>query len=367
MAKTKLAVIGCGGMTGNYLRRMDRLEDRLEVAAAVDTDRARARDLSDRLGGRPKVATDYHDVLDDVDAALLVLPHHLHAEVSLACLGAGKHVLVEKPMANTEADCLRMIETAERTGKVLMVGYLMRYHPLALEFKKAVDSGRWGKPFQISMWTEQTTNRGPDHWSSRAATLGGGQLFSHGCHYIDLLLWMLGRPLKGAHMGTNLGTPWMEREGTSNVVLSFENRTLGYHFGTWGARATRLHYSFHAHCEGGMIEMQLRPHKVLALVREARKDGGQVSAHDPQAPARAARRPRTEQREIVLYEEPSEATVKPTERELEHFLDCIETGQPPRTDGWSSLIGLQVIWKLYEAEERGTLADLSSVDMSRFR
>ena len=84
----------------------------------------------------------------------------------------------------------------------------------------------------------------------RKETLGGGQLFSHGCHYIDILLAWMGQPVSGTHLGTNFGTPWMEGEGTSNVSLKFANGALGYHFGTWGAKGTRLRYSFHAHCTG---------------------------------------------------------------------------------------------------------------------
>ena len=78
------------------------------------------------------------------------------------------------------------------------------------------------------------------------------------------MLWMLGKPVRGSHYGTNRGTPWMEKEGTSNVTIEFENGILGYHFGTWGARGTRLKYSFHAHCEEGMIEAAISEGKLIA-------------------------------------------------------------------------------------------------------
>jgi len=82
-----------------------------------------------------------------------------------------------------------------------------------------------------SIWAEQHTQYPPDHWAMNAATLGGRRLFGHGCHYVDLLLWFLGCPVRGTHMGTHHGMPWMEREGTSNVVLEFEGGALGYHLG----------------------------------------------------------------------------------------------------------------------------------------
>jgi predicted dehydrogenase len=150
----------------------------------------------------------------------------------------------------------------------------------------------------------------------------------------------MGKPVSGSHFGTNLGTPWMEMEGTSNVTLAFEDGAMGYHFGTWGARGSRLRYSFHAHCEEGMLEIRLRD-GILVLHSDAKKH----------LPGEADNK----QTETILLHAPS---AKPTEAELAHFLDCIASGAKPLTDGVSSLEGLQVIWKLYEAEQAGRLADL---------
>ena len=273
-----------------------------------------------------------------------MLPHHLHHSATLDCLAAGKHVLVEKPMANSEQECLDMIRAAREADRVLMVAYCMRFHPLVVKMKELIDDRTYGDVFQLSLWTEQLTRYAPDHWASSAATLGGGQLFSHGCHYIDLLLWMLGRPVCGTHFGTNTGTPWMEREGTSNVTIEFEGGVLGYHMGTWGARGSRLKYSFHAHCTGGMIEAAISEGKLIVHHRQ--------EAHEPGQPPVQA---------VDTLMEVQQA--KPTEVEMAHFIECIRTGRTPLTDGVGSLEGLQVIWKLYEAEESGQLADLRGLGL----
>ena len=128
MAIVKLALIGWGGMSAAHLRRFHLLKDRLQLAAAVDVDAARARQVREHL---PDVmaATDYRTVLDRVDAVLIVLPHHLHHAVAKDCLQAGKHVLLEKPMANSEDECLDLIATAARLDRILMVAYCMRFHP----------------------------------------------------------------------------------------------------------------------------------------------------------------------------------------------------------------------------------------------
>ncbi len=332
MSQVRLGIIGCGGMSGTHVKRFGALQDRLEVAATVDVIEERARRAADLLGGA-KVATDYRDILDDVDAVLLVLPHHLHHDVGMACLQAGKHVLLEKPMANSEQECLDLIRTARESDRVLMIAYCMRFHPLVARMKELLDERAYGDVFQVSIWTEQHTEYEPGHWTREAAKLGGGQLFSHGCHYIDILLWYLGSPVCGTHVGTNYGTPWMEREGTSNVSIQFESGALGYHFGTWGAKGTRLGYSFHAHCTDGMIEADITH--------------GRLLAHDADG------------EHLIMEAEKG----KHTENEMAHFLDCIETGAEPFTNAPDSLQGLRVIWRLYEAEEKGTLADLRGLGL----
>ena len=324
---TRLALIGCGGMGGALVRALQLQQSRLKVTAAVDLDGARAQAAAERFQGA-RGFTDFRDVLAEADAVFIALPHHLHHPVGLECLRAGKHVFMEKPLANSEKQCLELIEAAQSSGRTLMVGYCMRFHPMVRRLKELIDSRAYGDVFQVSIWTEQHTEREPGHWMVRAETLGGGQLFSHGCHYIDLLLRLLGRPVRGTHLGTNYGTPWMEREGTSNVAIEFESGALGYHFGTWGAKGTRLGYSIHAHCTEGMIE--------AALSR------GLLSAH-------------TKEGEKVLMETERGKHVR---NEIAHFAECVETGRRPETDGPGSLQGLRVIWRLYDAEEREVVADL---------
>ena len=332
MSKTRLGLIGCGGMAKAHASRLELVTDRLDLTAAVDVVPEQVDAVREHFpNARP--ASDYHDVFDDVDAVLLALPHHLHHRATLDCLAAGKHVLVEKPMANSEQECREMIAAAEQAGRVLMVAYCMRYHAVIQRVKELLDAKTYGDVFQISIWTEQHTQYPPGHWATSAAQLGGGQLFSHGCHYIDLLLWLLGRPVSGCHVGTNYGTPWMEREGTSQVSLSFASGALGYHAGTWGAKGTRLQYSLHAHCTEGMIEAPITKGRVIAHANG--------------------------KEELLLEVESG----KHTQNEVVHFVDCIKTGRTPLTDGPGSLQGLRVIWRLYEAEKRGVVADLRGLGL----
>lgn len=149
-------------------------------------------------------------------------------------------------------------------------------------------------------------------------------------------------------MGTNFGTPWMEKEGTSNITIEFENGALGYHFGTWGARGTRLSYSFHAHCTEGMIEFNFEDQK-LYLHKSLQAHTNLESGKEE-----------TQQIEVLMEANDSS---KLTQYEIKHFLECIHTGTAPQTDGPGSLQGLRVIWRLYEAEKNNTIADLRGLGL----
>ncbi len=344
MNPIRIAIIGCGGMARAHANRFSKVVGEVEITALVDIEPERAEAVARLLPKPAVVATDYREILPLVDAVLVVLPHQLHHPVAMECLRAGKHVLLEKPMANTEAECEELIRTARETGKVLMVAYCMRFHPLVVEFKRLLDEKAYGELFQLSMWTEQYTHFPEGHWGNAIATLGGGQFFSHGCHYIDLLLWIMGKPESGTHVGTRLGTPWMEGEGTSHVTLKFESGAIGYHAGTWGARGTRLGASFHAHCTEGMLEINFREGKLY--------HHGKAQKHEPGLAA--------PQNSTVLLEAPN---AKPTDEEMHHFIECIRTGATPLTDPTSSLEGLRVVWALYDAERSGRVADLRGLGL----
>ena len=344
--KHKLILIGCGGMAKNHVSRFENLQDRLEVTAVVDIDTAKAQAVSDLLPNHPPVFADYHEALPLGDLVLQVLPHHLHASCTIECLDAGKHVLAEKPLANTREECLAMMEAAKRNNRTLMTAYCMRFHPILREMRRLIKEKVYGECFQLSIWTEQLTIREDAAWLHDRKLLGGGQLFSHGCHYIDLMLWMMGKPVRGTHSSSNFCTPWMDREGTSNVCLEFENGALGYHFGTWGARGTRLGYSFMAHCEKGLIDFKLQENKLVLR--------GNISEHIPGTPE--------ECKEYVLLDM-GPRTGKHTVEEMRHFLDCVESGKTPETNPEESLAGLEVIWELYQAEEEHRLADFTNIEI----
>ena len=336
----RLGIVGCGNMMRQHIRGVSNVEN-VQVTAFADVILGNAGALAEDYPGA-YITTDFRTMADYVDAVLIALPHDLHYECGMYFARRKKHILMEKPLCNTEEECLRLIETCEEEGVVLMCAYPLRYRPGVLKMKELADSGRFGRIMQMSLWTEQLTKYEEEtHWG-RTARLGGGQFFSHGCHYVDLLLWFLGQPLQGMHFGTNLGTPWMLREGTSIAGFKFANGALGYHGATWGARGTHLGWNFQLMMEKGLLEYD----------KKCIKFYNQNVVHDPS---------RLDGCKYEVIWQDDVVQGKQTQYEIRHFVDCILTGKKPNTHGRNAMKSLQVIWKMYDAEKFGVIADLRDI------
>lgn len=336
----RLGIIGCGNMAGQHLDSFEKLKDVLHVSVVCDLIAERAERTMEMLGA-DRFDTDYHNILDDVDAVLVVLPHKLHFSVGKFFIENGKHVLMEKPLCIKEAECLELTALAEKNGVTLMTAYPVRFWEEIIKMKEYMEAGVVGDVFQMTIYTDHYNpardTRGT--WMT-CAGLGGGQTFSHGCHYIDVMLWFLGNPVSGTHIGTNRGTPWMDREGTSHAIIKFENGTIGYHTGTWGAKGTTNWFKVEIYGTEGTLSFSNTgkyKNKLMLL-----KNVGI---------------PEEEKSETVLWDKES-GDAKNTSGEIEHFVECLLNNKTPLTNGYTSTTGLRVIWKLYEAETAGTVADL---------
>lgn len=192
----------------------------------VNTDKARA------IGGRfevPRVFDDDDEVFacDEIDAVVICTPSHLHEAQAIAALEAGKHVLIERPLALDAPGAERVIETAERTGKVLMVALNNRYRTDMRALRPFVRGGELGEIVLLkSAWLNRKMRTVRPTWRHRLETAGGGALMDLGTQVLDLGLWMLGGPRierVAAHVHPGTG---MEVEDTASVMLWAEGGTV---------------------------------------------------------------------------------------------------------------------------------------------
>lgn len=191
MRRLRLGVVGCGAVAELY--HLPALLDSpdVELVLFVDPDLARARLLSDRAPGSAVLAA-CEGLADQVDAVLLTAPNALHAALGVPLLRAGVHLLVEKPMGRTAAECDDLIAAAEAGGAVLAVGHDFRHFPVARFAHGLFAAGGLGPVRHVDV-RQSAGGRWP--YASPAAlspASGGGVLMDFGVHLLDLLLWWLG-------------------------------------------------------------------------------------------------------------------------------------------------------------------------------
>ena len=349
MANFRIGLVGCGKMMLGHARALHTMEG-VEVTAFCDIIPEQTEYFAKEVNPSAYQTTDWKTMVDHVDGILCALPHDLHYECGVFFARNHKHILMEKPIANSEEECVRLCEICDEEGVILMCGYPVRHYPTIQKTKELLDSGKFGKVIQCSIWTEQLTGINYDEgfWAA-TARIGGGQLFSHGCHYIDILLYLLGEPVSGSHIGTQNGTPWMMKEGTSVVTMKFKNGAIGYHTATWGARGTKLYYSFQIHTEKGMLDVDIKNDRITLY------DGNREHVPGEEGASQGVR---------ILWEAEKEGILRRnTIDELSYFVNSCTKGTPLIADGWSSIQSLRVIWKLYEAEEQRRVADLRGLGL----
>lgn len=190
--KLSFAVVGCGAVgVSHYLPALARCH-RAEAAMVVDADLARARAAAARWAV-PQAAADFREVPGRTEAAVLALPNHLHAPVAVELLRAGVHVLVEKPMALSTAECDATIEAAAARGARLTVGLQFRFFDSTRLIRELLGSGLLGRleGFDLRLGVVSSWPAVSDYMLRRE-TAGGGVLVDYGVHVLDLLLVWLG-------------------------------------------------------------------------------------------------------------------------------------------------------------------------------
>ncbi len=165
-----------------------------------------------------------------VDAVIIASPHPQHSQQTLEALEAGAHVIVEKPMALTTADCDAMIQKAHQSRKVLAVISQRRWFPAVQRIRSAIDQGKIGKPILglVTMygWRDEAYYRS-DPWRGTWTTEGGGVLVNQAPHQLDLLQWFIGPVEEVSAYWGNLNHPYIEVEDTAVVNVKFQGGALG--------------------------------------------------------------------------------------------------------------------------------------------
>ncbi|KKO52123.1 Gfo/Idh/MocA family protein [Paenibacillus sp. DMB20] len=220
MSKTlKIGIIGCGGIANGKHMPSLKKQEQAQMVAFCDIVKERAEQAAAEYGAEgAKVYTDFRELLKDntLDVIHVCTPNDSHAEITVASLEAGKHVMCEKPMAKTVAQAKDMLDAARRTGKKLSIGYQNRYRDDSLYLKEMCENGElgdiyYGKALAVRRRAVPTWGVFLDEEKQ-----GGGPLIDIGTHALDLTLWLMDNYKPKSVMGSTfhkLG----QRENAANA------------------------------------------------------------------------------------------------------------------------------------------------------
>lgn len=264
-ARLRVAVIGCGAIAETYhLPALARHARQLERIVLVDPDSSRARALARTLSGA-QVAESHEHIWDDIDAAIIATPPWLHARIAMPLLARGVHVLCEKPLAETTADAMDMIEQAARSGAWLCVNHTRRAFPALRRVKELLDSGAIGECLAIEH-AEGVRFNWPSvsGWHFARTSGAGGVLLDQGAHVLDTICWWLDeKPTVVSSSTDSFGGP----EGVASLVLKRGACTIDVHL-SWLSKLSNTYriVGTRAVIEGGISDWRR-----LTITRDRRR------------------------------------------------------------------------------------------------
>jgi len=317
MKPIRIGIIGCGGISQAHARGYKNLPELLQITATCDEIETNAEERAQQLGA-DQVYTDYEKMLKDanIDAVDICLPHDLHASVSIAASEAGKHVLVEKPIAITLEEADSMIAASEKAGTLLMVALNQRYDPAHQRIKEMIDQGVLGRILCIRIDHNQNVSLPEGHWIRSRARLGGGVLIGSGIHRVDLLRWFGGEVAQVANF-------WVEQpermEGEVAVVMNalFESGAVGEVTAIWAVRKAPWYEGVWVYGTEGSV------YRINGLFWDS--PDGYVKLDVPEADSFT--------------------------EELRHFGQCILNGDTPLTNGVEARRSLEVVLAAYRSAD----------------
>lgn len=328
--KTGWAIVGLGSLAINQILPAFAQCEKSRVVAFVTGHPDKAAKLGPRYGVNPKNVYNYenYDSIRDnpeVDIIYIVLPNGMHAEYTIRGLKAGKHVLCEKPMANTPADCEAMIAAGKQANRKLMVAYRCQYEPFNREMIRMAREKELG-PVKAITSEHGFTIGDPTQWRLNRAMAGGGSLMDIGIYSLNSARFVSGEePVEiNAMSFSTPGDPrFKEVEETIYFQLRFPSGIIANCTSTYGyASQCRLTAS----TPQGSFELQ--PDMHYTDLRMYVRRGNNTE-------------------EVVLPQRDHFAL------EMDHMSDCVMSDKTPLTPGEEGLRDIKLIQAIYEAAKTG--------------
>ncbi|MCC6705151.1 MAG: Gfo/Idh/MocA family oxidoreductase [Thermomicrobiales bacterium] len=350
MEQVRIGVIGCG-IGAIHLEGYEQ-EPRAKIMAIAGLDEDRCAQLVQRFN-IPQRYRDYRDMLEnpEIDAVSVAVPNHLHAEVALAALEAGKHVLVEKPLARTIAEAEQIVRAGAVSGKVLGTIFDKRGRCDMEYVGKLAHAGYFGELYYVkAFWVRRSGIPGLGSWFTKKELSGGGPLIDLGVHMLDLSLWMLGNPdvtTISASTFAKLGP-----QGKGNWPRGRFQTVAGEEYGVEDLATAFLRTS-----NGATVQLEV---SWASFMHET--DAYGVEIMGDKGGARVYVKDYAKVGEVQLFSDLNGAMIDTTPRLYEqhshgrmisNFMDAIVDGVPMSPNGDEGLNRVRLLEAIYESAERG--------------
>lgn len=328
-----------------------------EIVAIADLVEERADQLATDFN-IPGVYTDYNELLarTDIDAISVCVPNHLHKEVTIAALKAGKHVLCEKPMAMSVEEAHQMLSVSEETGKILMLGFNNRFRSDVQRLRKLIQGGELGDIYYAK--TGYVRRRGtPFGWFTVKNESGGGPVIDIGVHVIDMTRYLMGNPRPISVMAATYqkfrryelmdSTAWcssdvrdgyrtgeeFDVEDLATAMIRFENGATMTVDVSWAANIG-VRDQIYSHLYGVKAGAQLTPNLMIYGEQDGMLKDTLINTVDKNS--------HTE--------------------EIRHFVSCVESGGQPITTARHGLEIQQILDAIYESARLGRSVEIEALD-----
>ncbi|MBD2867099.1 Gfo/Idh/MocA family protein [Paenibacillus arenilitoris] len=347
MNPTRIAVIGTGGISQMHLQSYENNPD-TKIYAICDVNKDRATQAAEKFNAG-KIYTSYRDVLadDEVDAVSICTWNNTHAEISVAAVAAGKHVLVEKPLCRTVSEALQVQEAVRKSGKMLQVGYVRRFDPNVQMLRTFADNGEFGELYYAKASSIRRLGN-PGGWFSDIERSGGGPLIDLGVHVIDLCWYMMGKPKVRSVSGnayrklgnranvTNLSSyKSADYDASKNTVEDMANALIRFENGA--SLQVDVSFTLHAKKDEGIIKLY------------GEKGGFEI---DPEIVIV------TEMHDTILNAHPQIDSAgidihAAFQHEINHFIDCIRMDKQPISPVEDGVEMMKILCGIYESAAKG--------------
>jgi predicted dehydrogenase len=316
MSKIKLGLMSPGTWGWNILKSAQ-YSDKIEIVVCS----SRSKETAEKAGKEFNIRTvdSYNDLLNEnVEGIILPTPNHLHCEQTLAAASAGKHILVEKPIANTLKEAKKMDDACKSAKVVLMVGHSQRKMPACRTAKRLIDSNKYGLPINAiaCLGMQGVKMYGLGHWLLDGKLNLGGSLYMMGVHAADTLQYIIGpiKNISGFEIRNLMGTSIPE---VASGIFEFKEKRLGYLSSYYIAPYNSF---IEIYCEKGIFYIG--------------KFGRELYIQNSVFP-------NIDRKKISL--DPTTPYKDPVHEELDEFADCISGKREPETGAKEAMDALAAV------------------------